>query len=67
MPVLGRTPELPLEAGSRCLQSRKSSGRWILLTLGPTSIMQHDLTVVTRNTDRLERCGARCCNPWVGS
>jgi prevent-host-death family protein len=26
----------------------------------------HDLTVVTRNTDDLERCGARCFNPWVG-
>ena len=28
--------------------------------------MQHDLTVVTRNTDDLERCGARCFNPWIG-
>ncbi|MGA8055485.1 MAG: type II toxin-antitoxin system VapC family toxin [Burkholderiales bacterium] len=28
--------------------------------------LQHDLTVVTRNTDDLERCGARCVNPWVG-
>jgi hypothetical protein len=28
--------------------------------------LQHDLTVVTRNTDDLERCGARCFNPWVG-
>lgn len=27
---------------------------------------RHDLTVVTRNTDDLERCGARCCNPRVG-
>jgi predicted nucleic acid-binding protein len=27
--------------------------------------LQHDLTVVTRNTDDLERCGARCINPWV--
>ena len=27
--------------------------------------LQHDLTVVTRNTDDLERCGARCFNPWV--
>jgi toxin FitB len=27
---------------------------------------QHDLTVVTRNTDDLERCGAHCFNPWVG-
>lgn len=27
--------------------------------------LQHDLTVVTRNTDDLERCGARCLNPWV--
>jgi predicted nucleic acid-binding protein len=29
--------------------------------------LQHDLTVVTRNTDDLERCGARCVNPWAGS
>jgi predicted nucleic acid-binding protein len=28
--------------------------------------LQHDLTVVTRNTDDLERCGTRCFNPWVG-
>ena len=28
--------------------------------------LQHDLTVVTRNMDGLERCGARCFNPWVG-
>lgn len=28
--------------------------------------LQQDLTVVTRNTDDLERCGARCFNPWVG-
>jgi predicted nucleic acid-binding protein len=28
--------------------------------------LQHDLTVVTRNTDDMERCGARCFNPWVG-
>jgi predicted nucleic acid-binding protein len=27
--------------------------------------LQHDLTVVTRNTDDLERCGARCINPWI--
>ena len=27
---------------------------------------RHDLTVVTRNTDDLERCGARCCNPRAG-
>lgn len=27
--------------------------------------LQHDLTVVTRNTDDLERCGARCFNPWL--
>lgn len=26
--------------------------------------LQHGLTVVTRNTDDLERCGARCLNPW---
>lgn len=27
--------------------------------------LQHDLTVVTRNTDDLERYGARCFNPWI--
>jgi toxin FitB len=26
--------------------------------------LQHDFTVVTRNTVDLERCGARCFNPW---
>ena len=25
----------------------------------------HDCTVVTRNTRDLDRCGARCFNPWV--
>ena len=29
--------------------------------------LQHDLAVVTRNTDDFERCGARCFNPWVGN
>ena len=29
--------------------------------------LQHDFIVVTRNTDDLERCGARCFNPWVGT
>jgi toxin FitB len=29
--------------------------------------LQHDFTVVTRNTDDLERCGARCFNPWIGT
>lgn len=28
--------------------------------------LQHDLTVVTRNTEDLERCGARCFSPWLG-
>ena len=28
--------------------------------------LQHGLTVVTRNTADLERCGARCVNPWAG-
>jgi len=27
--------------------------------------LQHGLTVVTRNTEDLERCGARCLNPWL--
>ena len=26
--------------------------------------LEHDLTVVTRNTDDFKRCGARCFNPW---
>ena len=33
--------------------------------IAATSLL-HDLTVVTRNTDDLERCGARCFNPWIG-
>ncbi len=28
--------------------------------------LQYDSTVVTRNTDDLERCGSRCVNPWIG-
>ncbi len=27
--------------------------------------LQHGLTVVTRNTEDLERCGAHCLNPWL--
>ena len=27
--------------------------------------LHHDLTVVTRNTEDLTRCGARCFNPWL--
>jgi len=34
--------------------------------IAATSVL-HDLTVVTRNTVDLERCGARCFNPWVGA
>ena len=26
--------------------------------------LEHDLTVVTRNTDDFKRCGARCLSPW---
>lgn len=26
----------------------------------------HGLVVVTRNTEDLERCGARCFDPWLG-
>lgn len=29
--------------------------------------LQHDLMVVTRNTDDFERCGARCVDPWQRS
>lgn len=29
--------------------------------------LQHDLIVVTRNTNDLQRCGARCVDPWAGS
>lgn len=31
--------------------------------LAATSL-EHDCVVVTRNTNDLERCGARCFNPW---
>jgi predicted nucleic acid-binding protein len=27
--------------------------------------LQHSLVVATRNTGELERCGARCFNPWL--
>jgi len=27
--------------------------------------LQHDMTIVTRNTEDLVRCGARCFNPWL--
>lgn len=30
------------------------------------SALAHGLEVVTRNTTDLERCGARCVNPWRG-
>ena len=29
--------------------------------------LAHGLEVVTRNTADLERCGARCVNPWTGT
>jgi predicted nucleic acid-binding protein len=29
--------------------------------------LAHDLTVATRNIDDLERCGARCFNPWMNA
>lgn len=31
------------------------------------SALTHNLEVVTRNTGDLERCGARCVNPWGGA
>ena len=31
------------------------------------SALTHGLEVVTRNTADLERCGARCVNPWQGA
>jgi toxin FitB len=34
--------------------------------LAATSL-QHDLTIVTRNTADMQRCGARCLNPWEAS
>jgi predicted nucleic acid-binding protein len=50
--------------------------RWLLDTCGqPLPVidrliaatgLRHELTVVTRNTDDFERCGARCYNPWLG-
>lgn len=33
--------------------------------IAATSLV-HGLDVVTRNTADLERCGARCVNPWAG-
>jgi predicted nucleic acid-binding protein len=36
----------------------------VLDSLIAATSLQHGLTVVTRNTDDLERCGARCLNPW---
>jgi toxin FitB len=38
----------------------------VIASLIAAMSLQHDLTVVTRNTDDLERCGARCFNPWTG-
>lgn len=37
----------------------------VIDSLIAASSLQHGLTVVTRNTDDLERCGARCFNPWI--
>lgn len=34
--------------------------------LAATSL-QHGLTIVTRNTADMQRCGARCLNPWEAS
>jgi predicted nucleic acid-binding protein len=38
----------------------------VIDSLIAATALQHDLTVVTRNTDDLERCGAHCHNPWTG-
>jgi predicted nucleic acid-binding protein len=37
----------------------------VIDSLIAATALQHDLTVVTRNTDDLERCGAHCLNPWT--
>jgi toxin FitB len=36
----------------------------VLDSLIAATSLQHGLTVVTRNVEDLERCGARCLNPW---
>ena len=38
----------------------------VIDSLIAATALQHDLTVVTRNTDDLEDCGAHCLNPWTG-
>ena len=37
----------------------------VIDSLIAATALQHDLTVVTRNTGDLERCGARCFDPWA--
>lgn len=48
--------------------SGESEGRGVPLpvidALIAATALTHGLDVVTRNTSDLERCGARCINPW---
>lgn len=37
----------------------------VIDSLIAATCLHHDLTVVTRNTDDMQRCGARCFNPWL--
>jgi len=62
---------LPIDAGVAVQWGRlsgESETRGVPLPvidalIAATSLV-HGLTVVTRNTADLERCGARCVNPW---
>ena len=37
----------------------------VIDSLLAATCLQHDMTIVTRNTEDLVRCGARCFNPWL--
>jgi hypothetical protein len=39
----------------------------VINSLIAATSLQHDLTVVTRNTQYFLRCGARCFDPWVSA
>jgi predicted nucleic acid-binding protein len=39
----------------------------VIDSLLATTSLQHDLTIVTRNTADMQRCSARCLNPWGAS
>lgn len=37
----------------------------VIDSLFAATSLQHHLTIVTRNTADMERCGARCLDPWT--